>query len=69
MMVLLLACDCDPAGSERDGRCDDHTDPYFNLEAGKCHCKNNVEGSRCDTCVDGYWNLNEDNPDGCQSRF
>ncbi|XP_063445068.1 laminin subunit beta-1-like [Mytilus trossulus] len=63
---ICQACDCDPAGSERDGRCDDHTDPYFGLEAGRCRCKAKVEGKRCDSCVDGYWMLSEDNPDGCQ---
>lgn len=35
------------------------------MEAGKCHCKENVEGRRCDHCKRGFWNLNELSPKGC----
>lgn len=43
------------------------SDPDSGLEAGSCHCKSNVKGRRCDTCKDGYWNLDDQNPDGCQN--
>ena len=62
----ISACDCDPSGSLRNGQCDDHTDQQYDLVAGRCHCKTYVEGKRCDRCKDGYWNLDENNPDGCQ---
>ncbi|XP_025834691.1 laminin subunit beta-1-like, partial [Agrilus planipennis] len=59
-------CDCDPVGSTDAGACDSTTDPINGLEAGKCHCKTNVEGRRCDYCKNGFWNFTSDNPDGCQ---
>lgn len=37
------------------------------MEAGKCHCKPNVEGRRCDHCKRGFWNLNDLNPSGCEA--
>ncbi|KAL5014853.1 hypothetical protein ScPMuIL_009123 [Solemya velum] len=60
-------CDCDPAGSMMNGECDSRTDPRYGLEAGRCHCKEHVEGRRCDTCVNGYWNLREGNELGCEA--
>ncbi|XP_055695879.1 laminin subunit beta-1 [Lutzomyia longipalpis] len=60
-------CDCDPHGSVDDGICDSVTDPEYNIEAGACHCKVNVKGRRCDSCKDGFWNLNPDNPMGCEN--
>ncbi|CAG2106617.1 unnamed protein product, partial [Medioppia subpectinata] len=59
-------CDCDPRGSLDDALCDEHTDIGSSLEAGKCHCKRNVEGRRCDKCLPGFWNFIESNPDGCE---
>lgn len=65
-MTLFVACDCDPSGSLEDGICISKTDLDEGLEAGKCHCKPNVQGRRCDLCKHGYWNLTTINPDGCQ---
>ncbi|KAK3103280.1 hypothetical protein FSP39_018141 [Pinctada imbricata] len=63
---ICQPCDCDPSGSLKKGQCDDHTDEAYGLVAGRCHCKRFVEGKRCDRCKDGYWNLDENNPDGCE---
>ena len=38
------------------------------LRAGQCICKKNVAGARCDTCKTGFYNLQRDNPDGCQGK-
>ena len=62
-------CDCDPRGSEDTGLCDEYTDLETGMEAGKCHCKDNVEGRRCDHCKPGFWNMNDLNPAGCEGRF
>ncbi|CAH0562710.1 unnamed protein product [Brassicogethes aeneus] len=59
-------CDCDPRGSLEGGICDSVTDPENGVEAGRCHCKTNVDGRRCDQCTNGFWNFTESNPDGCQ---
>ncbi|XP_034670103.1 laminin subunit beta-1 [Drosophila subobscura] len=59
-------CDCDPYGSLDDGICDSVNDPENGAEAGACHCKAFVKGRRCDKCKDGYWNLQPNNPDGCE---
>lgn len=50
-----------------DGICDSVSDFDSGLEAGSCHCKSYVKGRRCDTCKDGFWNLDENNPEGCQN--
>lgn len=52
------ACDCDPAGSQEAGLCDALT--------GRCICKENVEGQRCDRCKYGFFNLQREDPAGCQ---
>lgn len=62
----LLACNCDPAGSENGGECASHT--QGEMVAGMCLCKRYVTGQRCDTCQDGYWELNEANPEGCRGN-
>jgi hypothetical protein len=36
------------------------------LHAGQCICKEFVEGQRCDKCKAGYYNLDYNNPQGCQ---
>lgn len=59
-------CDCDPSGSENKGQCESHDDPVSGLVAGRCVCKKHVTGKRCDSCTDGYWNMQHDNPAGCQ---
>ncbi|EDW76145.1 uncharacterized protein Dwil_GK14820 [Drosophila willistoni] len=60
-------CDCDPNGALDDGICDSVNDPENGAIAGACHCKPNVKGRRCDVCKDGFWNLQTDNPEGCES--
>lgn len=63
---ICKPCDCEPDGSENnEGDCDAITDIATNLEAGRCHCKKNVGGSRCDECKEGYWNFDPSNPEGC----
>ncbi|XP_047665497.1 laminin subunit gamma-3 [Tachysurus fulvidraco] len=52
-------CECDERGSE--GVC--------SAEDGRCHCKSNVEGHTCDRCKPGSFNLQADNPHGCQMCF
>ncbi|EDW03702.1 laminin subunit beta-1 [Drosophila grimshawi] len=64
---VCKACDCDPDGSLDDGICDSVNDPENGAVAGACHCKPNVTGRRCDRCKEGYWQLNQANPDGCES--
>lgn len=66
-ITLLSACDCDPTGSLYDGECQNRDDLELGLEAGKCICKTYVTGRRCDQCLAGYWNLQDNNPDGCES--
>ena len=68
LLFSFTACDCDPIGSEDDGLCDGYTDKSLGYESGLCHCKRNVDGVRCDHCKPGYWNLNENNPDGCEGE-
>jgi len=53
-------------GSLNDGICESHTDEQQGLEAGRCACKQNVEGLKCDRCKPGYWNFTAENPLGCQ---
>lgn len=52
-------CGCDLGGSE--GSC--------SPQDGRCHCKPNVEGQSCDRCKPGFFNLQRENPAGCQSCF
>lgn len=63
---VCLPCDCDPRGSLDDAICDDETDASVGAVAGKCRCKQNVEGRRCDRCLPGYWNFRENNTLGCE---
>nr|NP_476618.1 LanB1, isoform A [Drosophila melanogaster]NP_723319.1 LanB1, isoform B [Drosophila melanogaster]P11046.4 RecName: Full=Laminin subunit beta-1; AltName: Full=Laminin B1 chain; Flags: Precursor [Drosophila melanogaster]AAF52563.1 LanB1, isoform A [Drosophila melanogaster]AAN10647.1 LanB1, isoform B [Drosophila melanogaster] len=59
-------CDCDPQGSSDDGICDSLNELEEGAVAGACHCKAFVTGRRCNQCKDGYWNLQSDNPEGCE---
>ncbi|KAJ8301303.1 hypothetical protein KUTeg_020290 [Tegillarca granosa] len=63
---ICQACDCDPHGSEFEGQCDGFTNEAYGMVAGRCTCKRYVEGKRCDTCQENYWNLQENNPYGCE---
>ena len=65
-ILHFIACDCDPTGSQYDGECENRDDATLDLVAGRCICKTHVSGRRCDQCEEGYWNLQEDNPDGCE---
>ena len=68
-LLQSSACDCDPNGSFGGGECETITDVSNTVSAGRCVCKQNVEGRRCDTCKDGFSNLLESNLDGCKCKF
>ncbi|XP_010130709.1 PREDICTED: laminin subunit beta-4, partial [Buceros rhinoceros silvestris] len=61
-----LPCNCDPEGTLHDGMCESHTDPALGMVAGRCLCKENVEGVRCDKCRANYYGLSGSDPLGCQ---
>ncbi|XP_063299217.1 laminin subunit alpha-2 isoform X3 [Pelobates fuscus] len=53
-----LKCNCSALGSANDDPC---IDP--------CFCKSNVEGANCDRCKHGFFNLQQNNPQGCDQCF
>ncbi|NWW62111.1 LAMB4 protein, partial [Ifrita kowaldi] len=61
-----LPCNCDPKGTLHEGVCESHTDPTLGTVAGRCPCKENVEGARCDKCRANYYGLSSSDPLGCQ---
>ncbi|NXD26373.1 LAMB4 protein, partial [Spelaeornis formosus] len=61
-----LPCDCDPEGTLQEGVCESRTDAALGTVAGRCPCKENVEGTRCDKCRTNYYGLSSSNPLGCQ---
>ncbi|XP_032852155.2 laminin subunit beta-4 isoform X2 [Tyto alba] len=61
-----LPCSCDPEGTLHNGRCESHTDPALGTVAGRCPCKENVEGVRCDKCRANYYGLSSSHPLGCR---
>ncbi|XP_053321438.1 laminin subunit beta-4 [Spea bombifrons] len=61
-----IPCDCDPEGTIENGLCESQTDESRGTMAGKCICKQNVEGFRCDQCKHGYFGLNPSDPLGCR---
>ncbi|XP_006825989.1 laminin subunit beta-1-like [Saccoglossus kowalevskii] len=63
---VCVPCNCDPSGAVNGGECESREDRENGLVAGRCICKRFVEGDRCDVCRDGYWNLEYNNPEGCQ---
>ncbi|CAG5116953.1 unnamed protein product [Candidula unifasciata] len=63
---ICQPCDCDPLGSRNQGECEQITDDVTRTQAGRCICKPLVTGSRCDRCLENYWNLQAENPLGCQ---
>ncbi|XP_018022771.1 laminin subunit beta-1 isoform X4 [Hyalella azteca] len=64
--AICQPCNCDTRGSLNDGICESHTDEKTGLVAGRCSCKQNVDGLKCDNCKPGYWNFTAENPLGCQ---
>ncbi|XP_067402830.1 laminin subunit alpha-2 isoform X3 [Emydura macquarii macquarii] len=53
-----MACNCSLKGSLNDDPC-----------IGSCICKENVEGENCDHCKPSFFNLQQDNPRGCEECF
>uniref|UniRef100_A0A8C3H0K1 Laminin subunit alpha-2 n=1 Tax=Corvus moneduloides TaxID=1196302 RepID=A0A8C3H0K1_CORMO len=53
-----LPCNCSLEGSENDDPC-----------IGPCICKEHVEGENCDRCKPGFFNLQQNNPEGCEECF
>ncbi|XP_063773402.1 laminin subunit alpha-2 isoform X3 [Pseudophryne corroboree] len=51
-------CNCSIAGSINEDPCID-----------QCICKENVQGNNCDVCRNGFFNLQRDNPRGCDQCF
>lgn len=64
--IFYSACNCNPDGTVDEGLCDPPTLPHH--YEGVCHCKQNVWGNRCNECKPGYWNLDPNNPLGCQRQ-
>uniref|UniRef100_A0A8C3TNY6 Laminin subunit beta 4 n=1 Tax=Catharus ustulatus TaxID=91951 RepID=A0A8C3TNY6_CATUS len=61
-----LPCSCAPEGTVHGGVCESHTNPALGTVAGRCPCKENVEGARCDKCRANYYGLSSSDPLGCQ---
>ncbi|RUS71396.1 hypothetical protein EGW08_020851, partial [Elysia chlorotica] len=59
-------CDCDSHGSLNNGLCEKSTDEEIGTVAGRCQCKTFVQGPRCDECKENFWNLQGENPQGCE---
>ncbi|XP_061330957.1 laminin subunit alpha-2 isoform X6 [Pezoporus flaviventris] len=53
-----LPCKCSLEGSA-------NADPCI----GPCICKEHVEGENCDRCKPGFFNLQQNNPKGCEECF
>ncbi|XP_053142140.1 laminin subunit alpha-2 isoform X3 [Hemicordylus capensis] len=53
-----VPCNCSLKGSLNDDPC-----------LGPCICKDHVEGKDCDRCKAGFFNLQQDNPRGCEACF
>lgn len=65
-LTMPVACNCDPEGTLHNGVCESHTDPALGTVAGRCPCKENVEGVRCDKCRENYYGLSSSDPLGCR---
>ncbi|KAI1733245.1 laminin EGF domain-containing protein [Ditylenchus destructor] len=59
-------CECNKAGSVNEGICEGEQDASRDLVAGKCYCKENVDGINCDRCKNGFWDLREEDSLGCR---
>lgn len=64
--LVSIACDCNPEGTQYNGLCDSQSDLILGTIAGRCHCKENVEGLRCDKCKPSFYGLSGTDPQGCQ---
>ncbi|KAM9241384.1 laminin subunit alpha-2 [Leptosomus discolor] len=53
-----LPCNCSVQGSVNVDPC-----------VGPCVCKEHVEGENCDRCKPGFFNLQQNNPKGCEECF
>ncbi|NXI45933.1 LAMA2 protein, partial [Galbula dea] len=53
-----LPCNCSLRGSMNVDPC-----------VGPCICKEHVEGENCDRCKAGFFNLQQNNPKGCEECF
>uniref|UniRef100_A0A8C3JNQ0 Laminin subunit alpha-2 n=1 Tax=Calidris pygmaea TaxID=425635 RepID=A0A8C3JNQ0_9CHAR len=53
-----LPCNCSLEGSANADPC-----------VGPCTCKEHVEGENCDRCKPGFFNLQQNNPKGCEECF
>ncbi|KAM4693155.1 laminin subunit alpha-2 isoform 1-T1 [Discoglossus pictus] len=53
-----VKCNCSVVGSSNEDPC-----------IAPCVCKNNVDGVNCDRCKRGFFNLQQDNPQGCDQCF
>uniref|UniRef100_A0A8C5NPK3 Laminin subunit beta 4 n=1 Tax=Junco hyemalis TaxID=40217 RepID=A0A8C5NPK3_JUNHY len=62
------SCSCDPAGTLPGAVCESRTEPALGTVAGRCPCKDNVEGARCDKCKANYYGLSSSDPLGCQRK-
>ncbi|XP_048357993.1 laminin subunit beta-4 isoform X2 [Sphaerodactylus townsendi] len=61
-----IPCDCNPEGTRYSGLCESQTDLILGTIAGRCCCKENVEGLQCDKCKPNCYGLNRTDPLGCQ---
>ncbi|XP_006885094.1 PREDICTED: laminin subunit alpha-2-like [Elephantulus edwardii] len=52
------SCNCSGIGSRNEDPC-----------LGPCNCKENVEGGDCSRCKSGFFNLQQENPKGCDECF
>ncbi|XP_043944431.1 laminin subunit beta-4 isoform X2 [Protopterus annectens] len=62
-----IPCNCDPDGTLHGGICESQTDLELQTIAGRCPCKENVEGLRCDHCKSGYFGISDNDHLGCQT--
>ena len=64
---VFAVCNCNPAGAKEIpgyplGGCGIVTVGLL------CECKEQVQGRICDQCKPGYWNLDRNNPFGCEGK-
>ncbi|XP_073921097.1 laminin subunit beta-4 isoform X3 [Castor canadensis] len=61
-----LPCECDPDGTISGGICVSHSDPALGSVAGRCLCKENVEGANCNQCKPNHFGLSASDTLGCR---